>query len=55
MPLSAAFLHIVFFVARQVLLDVVVVVECPHLFELVVDVCEARFWGQCFYFLQLYF
>ena len=55
MPLSATFLHIVFFVASQVFLYVVVVIECPHLFKLVVDVREAGLRGQCFYFLQLYF
>lgn len=51
MPLSAAFLNIVFLVARQVLLYEVVVVKCPHLLELVVDVREARLWGQGFDFL----
>lgn len=51
MPLSAAFLDIVFFVASQVLLYVVVVVEGPHLFELIVDVRETRLWGKGFNFL----
>lgn len=45
MPLAAAFFIVVFFVAGQVLLDVVVVVESPHLLELVVDVGKARLWG----------
>lgn len=51
MPLPSAFLNIVILVAGQVLLYVVVVVEGPHLLELVVDVRKTRFWGKGFDFL----
>lgn len=38
--------------ASQVLLDLVIVVQRPHLLQLAVDIGETRFRSQCFHLLQ---